>query len=204
VSLGIGAYRDDSGKPYVLPSVRKAEERLLAKKLNHEYAGIDGVQEFLKASLEFCYGSEAQGSASAALAEGRIGGVQSISGTGALRLGGEFLARFRGKGSAIYLPNPTWANHNAIFKDSGLEVRQYAYYDPKTCGLDFLGMCGDLQAAPEGSTFLLHACAHNPTGVDPTPDQWGELSEVIKAKGHVVFFDNAYQVSYGSERWVVT
>jgi len=159
----------------------------------HRYAGIDGVAPFLKASFEFAYGSAKQGSASAALAEGRVGGVQAISGTGALRLGGELLARFRGRGSAIYLPGPTWANHVPIFKDAGLEVKTYAYYDPNTCGLNLPGMLQDLDAAPAGSVFLLHACAHNPTGVDPTPQQWAEVSAVMAAKQHVAFFDSAYQ-----------
>ena len=157
------------------------------------YAGIDGVAPFLKASFEFAYGSAKQGSESVALAEGRIGGVQAISGTGALRLGGELLARFRGQGSAIYLPGPSWANHVPIFKDSGLEVKSYTYYDPSTCGLNLPGMLADVAAAPAGSVFLLHACAHNPTGVDPTPEQWVEISKAMKAKSHVAFFDSAYQ-----------
>ena len=157
------------------------------------YAGIDGVAPFLKASFEFAYGSAKQGSESVALAEGRIGGVQAISGTGALRLGGELLARFRGQGSAIYLPGPSWANHVPIFKDSGLDVKSYTYYDPATCGLNLPGMLADVAAAPAGSVFLLHACAHNPTGVDPTSDQWGEISKAMKAKSHVAFFDSAYQ-----------
>jgi len=166
---------------------------LLAASLNHEYAGIDGVPEFLQHSLKFAYGSKEMGSESEALESGRVGGVQTISGTGALRIGGEFLARFRGKGTPFYLPNPTWANHIPIFKDAGLDVRSYSYYDADTRGLNFKGMLDDCHAAPTGSAFLLHACAHNPTGVDPTKEQWGEVSEVMKAKGHVVFFDCAYQ-----------
>jgi aspartate aminotransferase len=113
----------------VLPSVRAAEEKMLAAKLNHEYAGIDGVPEFLQHSLAFAYGCAAQGSASEALEGGRVAGIQAISGTGALRVGGEFLKRFRGLGSAIYVPNPTWANHKAIFSDAGLNVRPYKYFN---------------------------------------------------------------------------
>jgi len=187
ISLGIGAYRDDLNKPHVLPTIREAERRLLEAKMNHEYAGIDGVADFVKLSLQFQYGKDSK-----ALANGRICGVQSISGTGGLRLGGQFFARFRGS-SAFYLPNPTWANHIPIFKDSGLDVKSYSYYDPKTCGLNFSGMMDDVNAAPEGSTFLLHSCAHNPTGVDPSEEQWREISALMLKKRHAVFFDSAYQ-----------
>jgi len=143
---------------------------------------------FLRESFAFAYSPESK-----PLVEGRVGGVQTISGTGGLRIGGEFFNRFCGEGSAIYLPNPTWGNHIPIMKDAGLEVRKYTYYDPATCGLDFQGMLADIQAAPSQSVFLLHACAHNPTGVDPTEDQWREISNAIKAKNHVAFFDCAYQ-----------
>jgi len=188
ISLGIGAYRDDHGQPYVLPSVRRAEKMLLDKNMNHEYAGIMGVEDFLRESFAFAYGPESK-----PLMEGRVGGVQTISGTGGLRIAGAFFNRFRGQGSAIYLPNPTWGNHTPIMKDAGLDVRQYTYYDPSTCGLDFQGMLADIEAAPSQSVFLLHACAHNPTGVDPTEEQWREICSAMKAKGHVAFFDCAYQ-----------
>ena len=93
----------------------------------------------------------------------------------------------------IYIPTPSWANHNAVFKDSGLEVVKYRYYNKETIGLDFDGMIADLKSAPDGSLILLHACAHNPTGVDPTKSQWTQLSEVFKEKKHYAFFDMAYQ-----------
>ncbi len=119
--------------------------------------------------------------------------VQGISGTGSLRIGGAYLQKwFPGK-KDIYLPGPTWGNHIPLFKHSGLEVKQYRYYDPKTCGFDFQGALDDINKIPEGSIILLHACAHNPTGVDPRPEQWAELSQVIKAKKLFPFFDMAYQ-----------
>jgi len=102
--------------------------------------------------------------------------TQTISGTGALRIGGAFVARHYPGSKIIYLPNPTWGNHIPLFKDSGLEVRQYRYFDKKTVGLDFEGLKEDLKNAPEGAVVLLHACAHNPTGVDPTQAQWKEIS----------------------------
>ncbi|KAA8574451.1 hypothetical protein EYC84_005915 [Monilinia fructicola] len=159
INLGVGAYRDDAGQPYVLPSVRTAEDKVVQAKLNKEYAVI----------------------------------TQSISGTGALRIGGAFLARFYPGAKKIYIPTPSWANHAAVFKDSGLEVEKYRYYNKDTIGLDFEGLIADIKAAPKGSAFLLHACAHNPTGVDPTVEQWKEISNAIKAGEHYAFFDMAYQ-----------
>jgi len=184
--LGVGAYRDDQGKPYVLPSVRIAEDKVIAAKLNKEYAGITGVPEFTKAAALLAYGP-----GSSAL--DRLVITQSISGTGALRIGGAFLARFYPGAKKIYIPNPSWANHAAVFKDCGLEVEKYRYYNKDTIGLDFEGMIGDIKGAPKGSIFLLHACAHNPTGVDPTIEQWKEISAAVKAGGHYAFFDMAYQ-----------
>ncbi len=177
-----------SWQPYVLPSVRAAEAAILAKKVNHEYAPITGVPEFVPLSMKFVYGEN-----SPALKEKRVAGTQALSGTGALRLGGEMLARFVGKGAPVYVPTPTWGNHIPIFKDAGLVVKHYRYYDPKTIGLDFGGLMADVAAAPAKSIFMFHVCAHNPTGVDPTPEQWKEISAECKKRGHVVFMDCAYQ-----------
>mmetsp|Transcript_8579 Transcript_8579/g.9765 ORF Transcript_8579/g.9765 Transcript_8579/m.9765 type:complete len:425 (-) Transcript_8579:1364-2638(-) len=189
ISLGVGAYRDDNGNPYVLPSIRQAEKLIVEQELNKEYLGIAGLPGFIKLSLEFAYGTE-----SAALKEGRIAGVQTLSGTGACRLAGEFFNRFSlSSGNTIYQPNPTWGNHVPIFKDAGMEVKQYSYFDKSTNGLDFGGMMSDIESAPDGSAFLLHACAHNPTGVDPTEEQWKEISHAMKKKNHLAFFDCAYQ-----------
>ena len=156
--------------------------------LDKEYAGITGVPAFTKAAALLAYGPDSK-----AIAEDRIAITQSISGTGALRIGGEFLARFYPYAKKIYIPTPSWANHKAVFVDSGLEVAQYRYYNPDTIGLDFEGMLADIKAAPENSIFLLHACAHNPTGIDPTESQWKQLSDAVKAGNHYAFFDMAYQ-----------
>ncbi|GKT86504.1 LOW QUALITY PROTEIN: aspartate aminotransferase [Colletotrichum tofieldiae] len=176
INLGVGAYRDDQGKPYVLPSVRTAEEKVVAAKLNKEYAGITG---FTKSAAVLAYGADSS-------ALDRLAITQSISGTGALRIGGAFLARFYPGAKNIYIPTPSWANHGAVFTDAGLTVNKYRYYDQKTIGLDFEGMLADIKAAPKGSIFLFHACAHNPTG-------WREISDAVKASGHYSFFDMAYQ-----------
>jgi aspartate aminotransferase len=169
-----------------LPSVRTAEEKVVHAKLNKEYAGITGVPEFTKSAAVLAYG---EGSS----ALDRLVITQSISGTGALRIGGAFLQRWYPGAKKIYIPSPSWANHAAVFKDSGLEVEKYRYYNKDTIGLDFEGMVEDIKAAPKGSIFLLHACAHNPTGVDPTEEQWRHISEAVKSGEHFAFFDMAYQ-----------
>ncbi|KAJ3329718.1 Aspartate aminotransferase, mitochondrial [Blyttiomyces sp. JEL0837] len=190
MNLGVGAYRDDNNKPYVLESVKKAEKLIQSKSLDKEYLGITGLADYNKLAAELAYGADSE-----ALASGRVVTTQSLSGTGALRIGGEFLSRwYQGKGGKkIYLPTPSWGNHANIFRDSKLEVGQYRYFDKKTNGLDFAGVKEDLTKIPDESVVLLHACAHNPTGVDPTEAQWKELAEVFKAKKHLAFFDMAYQ-----------
>ncbi|KAF2272925.1 uncharacterized protein EI97DRAFT_384643 [Westerdykella ornata] len=188
INLGVGAYRDDRGKPYVLPSVKQAEKKLVEGDLDKEYAAITGGPSFTKAALELAYGPD-----SAPVKEGRVTITQSISGTGALRIGGAFLERFYPGDKTIYIPTPSWANHAAIFKDSGLKVEKYRYYNKDTIGLDFDGLISDLKSIPKGSIVLLHACAHNPTGVDPTQEQWKKIAEVVKEKEHLPFFDMAYQ-----------
>ena len=188
VNLAVGAYRDDGGVPFVLPSVREAEKRLLARGEKKEYLPIDGLPSFKDRALGFAYGEDC-----AALKEGRVAGVQTLSGTGACRIAGEFYARFLPEGTAVYVSDPTWGNHIPIMELAGLEVRRYRYLNRATNGLDYEGYLADIEAAPAGSVFLLHACAHNPTGVDPTPDQWRQISRTILDKGHHVLLDCAYQ-----------
>jgi aspartate aminotransferase len=186
LNLGVGAYRDDKGQPYILNCVRQAEKRIYEGKLNHEYAPIGGDPAFTKVAANLMFGADAK-----EIKENRVTTVQTISGTGALRVAGQFLKRFL-PNTDIYLPEPTWGNHKPIFKDSGFGLKPYKYYDGKG-GLDFAGLQKDLEAAPNNSIILLHTCAHNPTGVDPTPEQWKELSKLFKKKGHFPFFDAAYQ-----------
>ncbi|EGU12946.1 Aspartate aminotransferase [Rhodotorula toruloides ATCC 204091] len=187
INLGVGAYRDADGKPYVLPSVLAAEDKVIGERKDKEYLPITGLGEFTKAAAVLAYGEDSK-----PLKEGRVAITQSLSGTGALRIAGAFLARHYPHSKTIYLPAPTWGNHIPIFKDSGLEVKTYSYYDKNTVGLDFEGLKKDLQAAPNKSIVLLHACAHNPTGIDPTQEQWREISQLIKEKEHFPLIDNAY------------
>jgi len=188
INLGVGAYRDGDGKPYVLNSVKKAEDLIRASNPDKEYLPITGLPELTKSATQLAYGVD-----SVPFKTKAIAATQSISGTGALRIGGNFLARFYPHSNAIYLPVPSWGNHTPIFRDSGLEVRGYRYFDKKTVGLDFEGLKEDLKNAPEQSIVLLHACAHNPTGVDPTPAQWKEISDIVKERKLFPFFDMAYQ-----------
>ncbi|KAI0148297.1 pyridoxal phosphate-dependent transferase [Hypoxylon sp. NC0597] len=190
VDLGIGAYRDDNAKPWVLPVVKKADEILRNDpELNHEYAPIAGIASFTSKAAELILG----GADSPAIKEKRVTSVQTISGTGAVHLGALFLSRFYTGNKQVYLSDPTWANHNQIFTNVGIPIAKYPYFSKETRGLDFEGMKSTLLGAPERSIVLLHACAHNPTGVDPTLEQWKEIAEVLRQKKHFPFFDCAYQ-----------
>lgn len=169
----------------------EAERRIVDAKLDMEYPPIDGVPEFVKQAKYLAFGKNSE-----VVTKNRVAACQSLSGTGALRLASGFLARFRpvsGGAPPVLVPNPTWGNHYPIFEHAGHKVETYRYWDQKTLGLDLKGLLEDLKNKPTGSIVLLHACAHNPTGVDPTLDQWKEISKVCKDKNHFVIFDNAYQ-----------
>eukprot|EP00899_Mesostigma_viride_P010443 jgi/Mesvir1/193/Mv13545-RA.1 len=187
LNLGVGAYRTEEGKPYVLNVVKKAEANMLAKGENKEYLPIEGLDTFIKATRELMFGKDSK-----AIAEGRVATCQGLSGTGSLRLIAAFVQRFM-PGVTIYISAPTWGNHKNIFSDAGVPWKEYRYFDKKTVGLDFAGMVEDIKAAPKGSVILLHGCAHNPTGIDPTPAQWEQLAALCASCGHVPFFDVAYQ-----------
>ena len=187
--LGAGVYRDNDNKPYVLNCIRAAEKVIVEKQMDHEYAGIQGIDSFVANALKLAYGDN-----STLLNEGRVAGAQSLSGTGSLRLGMEFLAAFYPvKGAEIMTPTPTWPVHNTIPGRIGMKAKPYRYFDAKTKGLDINGMLEDLDKAANEQIVLLHVCAHNPTGVDPTKAQWGQILEVVKRKQHFVMFDSAYQ-----------
>ncbi|CAB9523987.1 Aspartate aminotransferase, mitochondrial [Seminavis robusta] len=184
VNVCVGAYRTSEGNPWVLPSVRKAEGIMLENNEIKEYLPIEGDAAFVEKALQFAYGKNAP--------LDRIAGVQTLSGTGACRIGGAFLNAFL-PGRTIYIPDPSWGNHKKIFEACGLTVQTYRYYERSQNGLDFEGMLEDIQTAPKGSIMLLHACAHNPTGCDPTPAQWQQIYQSILERDHVAFFDSAYQ-----------
>jgi aspartate aminotransferase len=189
MNLGVGAYRDDTGKPLVLPCVRKAEHTIVVeKKMDHEYTTIAGIPEFCDASIKLALGENNE-----AIKNNLNATVQSISGTGALRVGAAFLEKFHNGPKVVWAPSPTWGNHGNICRHAGLDFKTYRYYDKNTCGFDEKGAYDDIMKIPEGSIILLHACAHNPTGVDPKQEQWKKLSEIVKKRKLFPFFDMAYQ-----------
>ncbi|KAL7673882.1 hypothetical protein ACOME3_000162 [Neoechinorhynchus agilis] len=188
VNLSVGAYRSDEGKPWVLGSVRNAEKLVCDAKMNKEYAPMLGIDQFRDLAAKLAFGEDSE-----VIKEKRNATLQSLSGTGALRIGGELIKQFYPGKKVIYLPDPTWPNHPNIFKSVDLEVRKYRYYYPKTRGLDTSGLLDDIEKMEPGSVILLHACAHNPTGVDPNKSEWKAIAEKIKGRKLLPFFDMAYQ-----------
>ncbi|XP_028827498.1 aspartate aminotransferase, cytoplasmic-like isoform X1 [Denticeps clupeoides] len=194
VNLGVGAYRTDDCQPWVLPVVKKVERMICEdQSLNHEYLPILGLPEFRSSASKIALGDD-----SPAIKEQRVGGVQSLGGTGALKIGAEFLRRWyngtNNTATPVYVSAPTWENHNGVFSDAGFkDIRPYRYWDAARRGLDLTGFLEDMEKAPEHSIFVLHACAHNPTGTDPSQEEWKKIADVMKRKKLFVFFDSAYQ-----------
>uniref|UniRef100_A0A4D5R9V9 Aspartate aminotransferase n=1 Tax=Scolopendra viridis TaxID=118503 RepID=A0A4D5R9V9_SCOVI len=189
VNLSIGAYRTDEGKPWVLPVVHKVEQQIASDEtLNHEYLPVLGMDSASSAATKMLLGHEHP-----AVIENKAFGIQCLSGTGALRVGAEFLKRCCGY-TTYYVSDPTWENHRLLFNYAGYaECKVYRYWDNNNRKLDFDGMIEDLKNAPENSVVILHACAHNPTGMDPTLDQWKAIADVMQEKKLFPFFDSAYQ-----------
>jgi len=186
VNLGIGAYRTEEGKPWPLPSVLAAQLAVCQDPTeDKEYVPIDGKPEHKKPVQGLIF-SEAE------IEKGCIATTQCLSGTGGLQILGQFLTNFMNC-KLIHMPTPTWGNHNAIFKRAGLEPKMHKYYKPDTRGFDFEGMLEDMKSMNAGEAILLHACAQNPTGVDPTPDQWTAIINLCKERALVPIIDNAYQ-----------
>ena len=192
VNLGVGVYCDDSGKVPLLECVRRAEQQLVAKGLPHPYLPIDGLAAYDKAVLALLLGEDNE------IVKGsRAVTVQALGGTGGLKVGADFLRRFA-PGAGVWISDPSWENHRALFEQAGFAVGTYAYYDGKTRGLDFAGMTAALEKLPAGAIVVLHACCHNPTGVDPTPEQWSRIIDIVRGRGLVPFLDIAYQGFAGS------
>lgn len=189
VLLGMGAYRDNDGKPYILDCVAKAEAKIIADKMDHEYSGIDGIPSYRAKCMDLAYGA-----GSAVVKDGRLVACQSISGTGSLRVGFDFMKLwYPNKKAKIYVPNPSWPTHKGIAAKAGFETADYRYYDNAKKGFDLNGMLEDLDKADNESIIVFHVCAHNPTGCDPTRDEWAKILEVVKRKNHFSAFDSAYQ-----------
>lgn len=187
VNLGVGVYCDDNGKVPVLKSVRRAEQKLAESALPRNYLPIDGLQAYDGAVQSLLFGAE-----SVALAQGRVVTVQTLGGTGGLKVGADLLRRI-GPHAGIWISDPSWENHRALFEYAGFTVNVYPYYDATTRAIDFDRMIRALQQLPDGSIAVLHACCHNPTGVDLSAEQWEKVIEAVKARGLVPFLDLAYQ-----------
>jgi aromatic-amino-acid transaminase len=187
VNLGVGVYYDDNGKVPLLECVRKAESLLAEKAAPRTYLPIDGLAAYDKAVQELVFGAE-----SAVVQEKRAITVQALGGTGALKLGADFLKRFS-PDAQVWISDPSWENHRALFESAGFTVNSYPYYDAATRGVNFIGMLNALKQMPAGAIVLLHACCHNPTGADLTDSQWTEVIEVVTQRGLIPFLDMAYQ-----------
>jgi aromatic-amino-acid transaminase len=182
VNLGVGVYTDDNGKIPLLESVRRAEEQRLKTSPHRGYLPIDGLAAYDQAVQQLVFGAQSR----------NIVTVQAIGGTGGLKIGADFL-KLINPAAQVWISEPSWENHRALFEAAGFAVKSYPYYEPKTRGLDFAGMERGLKAIPAGSVVVLHACCHNPTGVDLSKDQWGSALEIVKARGLIPFLDLAYQ-----------
>ncbi len=187
INLGVGVYYDDNGKLPLLRAVKKAEDARVAKGLPRGYLPIDGPAAYNKAVQVLLFGADSE-----AVKSGRIVTVEALGGTGGLKVGADFLKKLLPSSQAA-ISEPTWENHRGVFENAGFEVVNYDYYDPATHGLNFTKMVQSLSRLPAGSVVVLHACCHNPTGVDPTPAQWEELVALCKSKQLVPFLDLAYQ-----------
>lgn len=187
VNLGVGIYCDDNGKVPLLDCVKRAEREITDKATPRSYLPIDGIPAYDKAVQSLLLGAESE-----AVALGRAVTVQALGGTGGLRIGADFLRKFA-PAAQVHISNPSWENHRALFEAAGFQVNVYPYYDAATHGLDFAAMRAALDAMSPGTIVVLHACCHNPTGVDPTPEQWDEILATVRARGLVPFLDLAYQ-----------
>ena len=187
VNLGVGVYTDENGKIPLLQCVKRAEVAMADKGTPRGYLPIDGIAAYDKATQSLVFGADSD-----IVKGGRAVTVQALGGTGALKIGADFLKRVS-PSSVVYISDPSWENHRALFESAGFEVRDYAYYNAETRSLNFEGFLAAVKAMPSGSVIVLHACCHNPTGVDPALGQWQQIATAVRAGGLVPFLDLAYQ-----------
>jgi len=187
VNLGVGVYYDDQGRIPLLECVKRAERQLVDNEPARGYLPIDGIPTYDKAVRNLVFGGD-----SAAVQQGRVLTVQTLGGTGGLKVGADFLRKFA-PAAEVWISDPSWENHRALFEYAGFKVNTYPYYDPQSHGLNFEGMLSGIRTIPAGSIVVLHACCHNPTGVDLDAAQWDQVIEVVNARGLIPFLDIAYQ-----------
>ena len=187
VNLGVGVYTDDAGKVPVLKCVRRAEQQIVASAQPRNYLPIDGLKTYDRAVQELVFGQE-----NPVLKDGRVVTVQTLGGTGGLKVGADLLRRVN-PGADVWISDPSWENHRALFEYAGFRVHTYPYYDARTHGLKFSAMIDALENIPQGSVVVLHACCHNPTGVDLQGEQWERVIQAVAKRELVPFLDIAYQ-----------
>ncbi|MCG5074675.1 amino acid aminotransferase [Paraburkholderia tagetis] len=187
VNLGVGVYTNEEGKIPLLRAVREAEKARVEAGLPRGYLPIEGLAAYDAAVQKLLLGND-----SPLIAAGRVVTAQALGGTGALKIGADFLKRVN-PNAKVAISDPSWENHRALFESAGFEVVAYPYYDAQTNGVNFEGMLSALSSYAAGTVIVLHACCHNPTGVDLTIDQWKQVIETVKARGLVPFLDIAYQ-----------
>eukprot|EP00922_Rhytidocystis_sp_ex-Travisia-forbesii_P066369 GHVS01098536.1.p1 GENE.GHVS01098536.1~~GHVS01098536.1.p1 ORF type:complete len:330 (-),score=72.91 GHVS01098536.1:26-874(-) len=188
VNLSVGAYRDNRGEPFVFRAVRQVEEQLAGALLDKEYLPIDGLQALKKPTQQLMFGCD-----SSAIRHDRICSIQSISGSGALRLAGELVLHHINSPKVAYISRPSWPIHKQMFEALGFTANEYPYWLQDKRTIDVKAMVACLDKAAEGSLVILHACAHNPTGMDPTRAEWNEIVDVVKRRRLIPLLDTAYQ-----------
>jgi aromatic-amino-acid transaminase len=187
VNLGVGVYYDDAGKVPLLECVRRAELERVQSGTPKSYLPIDGLQAYDRAVQALVFGADAP-----LLNEKRVVTVQALGGTGGLKIGADLL-RMLAPGAQVWISEPSWENHRALFEAAGFKVQAYPYYDPATRGLKFEAMLSTLQSLPAGAVVVLHSCCHNPTGVDLGQEQWRKVLEAVQSRALLPFLDLAYQ-----------
>jgi aromatic-amino-acid transaminase len=187
VNLGVGVYFDDNGKLPLLACVQAAEKTMMDKPTARGYLPIDGIVAYDNAVKGLVFGADSE-----PVTSGRVATVQAIGGTGGLKIGADFLKRLN-PNAKVLISDPSWENHRALFNNAGFEVDTYAYYDAAKRGVNVEGFLASLNAAAPGTVVVLHACCHNPTGYDITPEDWDKVIAVVKAKNLTPFLDMAYQ-----------
>jgi len=187
VNLGVGVYYNEEGKVPLLECVRLAEERLVSRHSPRPYLPIDGLADYDRAVQELVFGTS-----SPLVAAKQVVTVQALGGTGGLKIGADFLRRIA-PNAGVWISDPSWENHRALFEGAGFSVQTYPYYDPAVRGLDFGRMRAAIEATPSGSVIVLHSCCHNPTGADLAPDQWQQILGLVQSRSLLPFLDLAYQ-----------
>ncbi|RRH90408.1 aspartate/tyrosine/aromatic aminotransferase [Variovorax beijingensis] len=187
VNLSVGVYYDDNGKLPLLQCVQAAEQNMMKAPTARGYLPIDGIVAYDNAVKALVFGADSE-----PVQSGRVATIQAIGGTGGLKVGADFLKKLNPQ-AKVLISDPSWENHRALFTNAGFEVESYPYYDAAKRGINFDGMLAALNAAPAGTVVVLHACCHNPTGYDITPEQWDQVVAAVKARGLVPFLDMAYQ-----------